>query len=123
MTGLYLGMVRLSLAVAVTRAVDPYHESMDSRFHQQEQLSAHSSKRWERPPAGWNAWFAFDKSVTQEGILRNAEALVRTGLRDAGCALGPLHSLACLDVVPCLPVQALTLATATTVCRHVRQRR
>ena len=47
------------------------------------------ARHWERPPAGWNAWFAFDKSVTQEGIMRNAEALVRTGLRDAGCALGP----------------------------------
>ena len=36
------------------------------------------------PPAGWNAWFAFDRDVTEEGVLRNAEALVRTGLRDAG---------------------------------------
>jgi len=36
------------------------------------------------PPAGWNAWFAFDRDVTEDGVLRNAEALVRTGLRDAG---------------------------------------
>ena len=28
--------------------------------------------------------FAFDKGVTEAGVLRNAEALVRTGLRDAG---------------------------------------
>ena len=36
------------------------------------------------PPQGWNAWFAFDRDVTEAGIIANAEALVRTGLRDAG---------------------------------------
>jgi hypothetical protein len=46
--------------------------------------AATAPSAWDRPPAGWNAWFAFDKSVTGHGILRNAEALVRTGLREAG---------------------------------------
>ena len=92
-----------------------------------------AARHWERPPAGWNAWFAFDKSVTQEGILRNAEALVRTGLRDAGCALGPsLHSLvnlvtgflrhaACRLQPSPRPHVLLTHPAAPTARRHVRQ--
>lgn len=39
---------------------------------------------FERPPQGWNAWFAFDRDVTADGILANAAALVRTGLKDVG---------------------------------------
>ena len=37
-----------------------------------------------RPPAGWNAWFAFDRAVTEKGVLANAHALVRTGLAEKG---------------------------------------
>lgn len=47
-------------------------------------LQPSAASTWDLPPAGWNAWFAFDKSVTEEGILRNAQALVRTGLAAAG---------------------------------------
>ena len=43
-----------------------------------------ASKTFNRPPMGWNAWFAFDRDVTEVGIRANAEALVRTGLKDAG---------------------------------------
>ena len=42
-----------------------------------------------RPPAGWNAWFAFDRDVTEAGVLNNARALVRTGL----AAKGPIEVL------------------------------
>jgi hypothetical protein len=131
MIGVYRSMASLSLAVAVARAIDTY-ESLDSSL-QSEQISG---ARWERPPAGWNAWFAYDKSVTQEGILRNAEALVRTGLRDAGCAFGlPCTRLSACVLVPacCRPVQPTvdtvlltrpaTAGTTGTTCRHVCQRR
>lgn len=45
---------------------------------------ARASSVFERPPAGWNSWAAFDKNVSEASILRNAEALVRTGLAAAG---------------------------------------
>jgi hypothetical protein len=43
-----------------------------------------ASPQWPTPPQGWNAWFAFDRDVTEAGVLANARALVRTGLREAG---------------------------------------
>ena len=47
-------------------------------------LPAAAAQQWDRPPIGWNAWFAFDRDVTEAGVLRNAEALARTGLRELG---------------------------------------
>lgn len=36
------------------------------------------------PPMGWNSWHTMGCEVTEAGIKRQADALVSTGLRDAG---------------------------------------
>lgn len=36
------------------------------------------------PPMGWNSWNAFGCGITEQIIRRQADALVSTGLRDAG---------------------------------------
>ena len=37
-----------------------------------------------RPPMGWNSWNTFGKDVNEKVILESAEALVSSGLADAG---------------------------------------
>ncbi|MBI2497036.1 MAG: putative Ig domain-containing protein, partial [Opitutae bacterium] len=36
------------------------------------------------PPMGWNSWYSWSESVTQENVAAAAQALVRTGLIDHG---------------------------------------
>jgi alpha-galactosidase len=38
----------------------------------------------ETPPMGWNSWNAFGKLIDEERIERQADALVESGLKDAG---------------------------------------
>ena len=37
-----------------------------------------------RPPMGWNSWNTFGENINEQLIRDSADALVRTGLRDAG---------------------------------------
>ena len=36
------------------------------------------------PPLGWNSWNTFGPDINEEVVLRSADALVETGLRDCG---------------------------------------
>lgn len=36
------------------------------------------------PPMGWNSWNPFGKNVSEKVIMETADAMVRTGLKDAG---------------------------------------
>jgi alpha-galactosidase len=36
------------------------------------------------PPMGWNSWNHFAKNVTQQDVMTAADAIVSTGMRDAG---------------------------------------
>jgi alpha-galactosidase len=36
------------------------------------------------PPMGWNSWNHFAKTVTQQDVMDTADALVKSGMRDAG---------------------------------------
>ena len=36
------------------------------------------------PPMGWNTWNTFAKDINEELILQSADALIATGLKDAG---------------------------------------
>jgi alpha-galactosidase len=45
----------------------------------------HSQSSWPlTPPMGWNSWNHFGKNVTEEDIRAAADALVASGMRDAG---------------------------------------
>ena len=37
-----------------------------------------------KPPMGWNSWNTFGKDISEELIMQTADALVSTGLADAG---------------------------------------
>lgn len=37
-----------------------------------------------KPPMGWNSWNAFMENINEEAIMQTADAMVSTGLRDAG---------------------------------------
>ncbi len=37
-----------------------------------------------RPPMGWNSWNTFGENISEELVMEAADALVSTGLRDAG---------------------------------------
>ena len=36
------------------------------------------------PPLGWNTWNTFGANINEQLILESADAMVETGLRDAG---------------------------------------
>ena len=36
------------------------------------------------PPMGWSSWYAYGADFNETSVLEAADALVRTGLRDAG---------------------------------------
>jgi alpha-galactosidase len=36
------------------------------------------------PPMGWNSWFTYRCNVTEQGVMANAHALVKSGLADRG---------------------------------------
>lgn len=36
------------------------------------------------PPMGWNSWNTFGENISEELIFQTADAMVETGLRDAG---------------------------------------
>ena len=36
------------------------------------------------PPMGWNSWNTIGHNINEDVILENAEALVKTGLKDCG---------------------------------------
>ena len=38
----------------------------------------------QRPPMGWNSWNTFTENINEEIIMQMADAMVETGLRDAG---------------------------------------
>ena len=48
--------------------------------------TSHSAGRMaaQTPPMGWNSWNYFHRSVTQQDVKAAADALVSTGMRDAG---------------------------------------
>ena len=37
-----------------------------------------------KPPLGWNSWNTFGNNISEELIRQTADAMVSTGLRDAG---------------------------------------
>ena len=37
-----------------------------------------------RPPLGWNSWNTFGENISEDLIREIADAMVSTGLRDAG---------------------------------------
>jgi alpha-galactosidase len=38
----------------------------------------------QKPPMGWNSWNTFTKNISEKMIMETADAMVETGLRDAG---------------------------------------
>jgi alpha-galactosidase len=39
------------------------------------------------PPMGWSTWYAFGANLNETRVVQMADAIVRTGLRDAGYKL------------------------------------
>lgn len=39
------------------------------------------------PPMGWSTWYAFGANLNETRVVEMADAIVRTGLRDAGYTL------------------------------------
>ena len=37
-----------------------------------------------KPPMGWNSWNTFTENINEKMIMEMADAMVETGLRDAG---------------------------------------
>ena len=38
----------------------------------------------QKPPMGWNSWNTFGENINEELIMETADAMVSTGLKDAG---------------------------------------
>ena len=38
----------------------------------------------QKPPMGWNTWNTFGPDINEDLILESADAMVSTGLKDAG---------------------------------------
>ena len=47
-------------------------------------IDDYSRQLAQTPPLGWNSWNAFSCAVTESDIRDAADALVETGLREAG---------------------------------------
>jgi alpha-galactosidase len=48
------------------------------------QIGPTAPKLAQTPPMGWNSWNHFSRNVTQKDVMDAADALVKSGMRDAG---------------------------------------
>ena len=46
------------------------------------------------PPMGWSSWYPFVDTINEKKIIEMADAIVSTGLRDAGYVILQLDNIA-----------------------------
>jgi alpha-galactosidase len=70
------------MGIAFFQACNEKEEKKDQP--QQTATTAASQALALTPPMGWNSWNAFEKEVSEQVIRETADAMVNTGLKDAG---------------------------------------
>jgi len=77
-------LAKALLAESDPSAVDRLEQELQTPTSETRSASSHSTLLAPTPPMGWNSWNAFKKDIDEAKIRAIADAMVASGMRDAG---------------------------------------